>query len=58
MNFSSPYPVGSVIVTTKTYFLHLIPEGGKAMRYGVGLARQDFEWSGEGVIQCKQVSPK
>ncbi|WP_291001371.1 L,D-transpeptidase [Hoeflea sp.] len=58
MDFSSPYPVGTVIVNTKTYFLHLIQEGGKAMRYGVGLGRQGFEWSGEGVIQWKQAWPK
>lgn len=58
VNFSSPYPVGTVIVNTKTYFLHLIQEGGKAMRYGVGLGRQGFEWSGEGVIQWKQDWPK
>ena len=58
VNFTSPYPVGTVIVNTKTYFLHLIQEGGKAMRYGVGLGRQGFEWSGEGVIQWKQAWPK
>ncbi|KGF71034.1 hypothetical protein LL06_01205 [Hoeflea sp. BAL378] len=58
VNFNSPYPVGTVIVNTKTYFLHLIQENGKAMRYGVGLGRQGFEWSGEGVIQWKQAWPK
>ena len=58
VNFTSPYPVGTVIVNTKTYFLHLIQENGKAMRYGVGLGRQGFEWSGEGVIQWKQAWPK
>jgi len=58
VNFPSPYPVGTVIVNTKTYFLHLIQENGKAMRYGVGLGRQGFEWSGEGVIQWKQAWPK
>tara|TARA_R110002126_G_scaffold255508_1_gene398504 strand:+ start:1595 stop:2263 length:669 start_codon:yes stop_codon:yes gene_type:complete len=58
VNFTSPYPVGTVIVDTRTYFLHLIRENGKAMRYGVGLGRQGFEWSGEGVIQWKQAWPK
>ena len=57
VDFSSPYPVGTVIVNTKTYFLYLIQENGKAMRYGVGLGRQGFEWSGEGVIQWKQSWP-
>ena len=58
VNFTSPYPVGTVIVDTKTYYLHLVQENGKAMRYGVGLGRQGFEWSGEGVIQWKQAWPK
>ena len=58
VDLTSPYPVGTVIVNTKTYFLHLIQENGKAMRYGVGLGRQGFEWSGEGVIQWKQAWPK
>ncbi|WP_291009834.1 hypothetical protein [Hoeflea sp.] len=54
LNLSSPYPIETVIVNTKTYFLYLIWEGGKAIRIGVGLGRQGFEWSGEGVIQWKQ----
>jgi lipoprotein-anchoring transpeptidase ErfK/SrfK len=58
VNFTSPYPVGTVIVDTKTYYLHLVQENGQAMRYGVGLGRQGFEWSGEGIIQWKQAWPK
>lgn len=58
VNFTSLYPVGTVIVDTKTYYLHLVQENGQAMRYGVGLGRQGFEWSGEGVIQWKQAWPK
>src|SRR4029077_16134031 len=32
--------------------------GGQAIRYGVGLGRQGFEWSGRGVIQWKQMWPR
>jgi len=49
---------GTVVVDTKAYFLYLVRPGGKAMRYGVGLGRQGFTWSGEGVIQWKQRWPK
>ncbi|MBL8583018.1 MAG: L,D-transpeptidase [Rhizobiaceae bacterium] len=49
---------GTVLVDTKSYFLYLVRPGGKAMRYGVGLGRQGFTWSGEGVIQWKQRWPK
>ena len=31
---------------------------GDALRYGVGLGREGFEWSGRGVIQWKQKWPR
>ena len=49
---------GTVIVDTGSHFLHLVLPGRRAMRYGVGLGRQGFEWSGEGVIEWKQPWPK
>ena len=58
VEYSGPYPVGTLIVDTSAFYLHLVQEGGKAMRYGVGLGRQGFEWAGQGVIQWKQVWPK
>jgi len=58
VKFRTKHPVGTVIVNTRTFFLHLVQENGKAMRYGVGLGRQGFEWSGQGTIQWKQKWPK
>ncbi len=58
VSFPTKYPVGTIIVDTRSYYLHLVQPNGKAMRYGVGLGRQGFEWSGEGVIQWKQKWPK
>lgn len=49
---------GTIVVDTRNFFLYLVRPGGKAMRYGVGLGRQGFEWSGAGVIQWKQRWPK
>lgn len=49
---------GTIVVDTKAFYLYLVRPGGKAMRYGVGLGRQGFEWSGKGVIQWKQRWPK
>lgn len=49
---------GSVVVNTKTFYLYLTHEDGSAMRYGVGLGRAGFEWSGKGRIQWKQEWPK
>lgn len=49
---------GTIVVDTRSYFLYLVRPGNKAMRYGVGLGRQGFTWSGEGVIQWKKRWPK
>ncbi|WP_286202021.1 L,D-transpeptidase [Ochrobactrum sp. SFR4] len=49
---------GTVVVDTANYFLYLVMEGGQAMRYGVGLGRQGFTWSGDGVIQYKRQWPR
>lgn len=50
--------VGTLIVDTSSYHLYLVQEGGKAMRYGVGLGRAGFEWSGRAEIARKAEWPK
>ena len=37
---------GTIIVDTTRKFLYLILEDGKALRYGIGVARDGFEWTG------------
>jgi len=49
---------GTIVVDTPSRFLYLVEPGGSAMRYGVGIGREGFSWSGEGVIQWKQKWPK
>ncbi|WP_192845794.1 L,D-transpeptidase [Aureimonas sp. AU22] len=48
---------GTVVVDTDNYFLYLVREDGQALRYGVGLGRQGFTWSGKGVVQWKRPWP-
>ncbi len=50
--------VGSIIVDTKNFYLYLVQEHGKAMRYGVGLGRAGFEWAGRARVGWKQEWPK
>lgn len=57
VTYRTRHPVGTVIVDTSKFFLYLVRPNGRAMRYGVGLGRQGFEWSGEGVIQWKRKWP-
>lgn len=49
---------GTVVVDTSGYYLYLVLPERKAIRYGVGLGRQGFTWSGVGVIQYKRRWPK
>ncbi|MBR0556390.1 L,D-transpeptidase [Ciceribacter sp. L1K23] len=49
---------GTIVVDTKARYLYLVQPDGKAMRYGVGLGRDGFAWSGRGIIQWKQKWPR
>lgn len=49
---------GTIVVDVPSFYLYLVMEGGRAMRYGVGLGRQGFSWAGEGVIQYKRRWPR
>ncbi len=49
---------GVIVVDTANKFLYLTEKGGTAMRYGVGVGREGFAWSGRAVIDRKQEWPK
>ena len=49
---------GTIIVDPYSKYLYLVLGAGKAMRYGVGVGRQGFEWSGEAVIRRKAKWPR
>jgi len=44
---------GTLIIDTPTRHLYLVQDGGKAIRYGIGVGRPGFTWAG-----VKQVSQK
>ncbi len=46
VNVTTPHEPGTVIVDTARKFLYLVQENGTALRYGVGVARAGFEWTG------------
>lgn len=48
---------GTIVVDTANRFLYLVREDGMAMRYGVGIGRDGFTWSGRGVVQYKREWP-
>ncbi len=48
---------GTIVVDTSAHFLYLVMGNGQAMRYGVGLGRAGFEWSGRANVQWKKKWP-
>ena len=48
---------GTIIVHTGKKFLYLVLGKGKAMRYGIGTARDGFEWSGSHRVTNKREWP-
>ncbi|MGO4439096.1 L,D-transpeptidase [Rhizobium sp. RAF56] len=51
-------PGGTVVVDPNNRFLYVVENNATAMRYGIGVGRQGFEWEGEGVIQWRQKWPR
>ncbi len=39
-------PAGTIIIDTANTYLYLVLGGGKAMRYGIGVGRDGFTWTG------------
>ena len=48
---------GTIVVDTPDRFLFLIEPGGRALRYGIGVGRPGFEWSGVKRISRKSEWP-
>jgi lipoprotein-anchoring transpeptidase ErfK/SrfK len=44
---------GSVVIDPGSRFLYLVADGGRATRYGVGVGREGFGWSGVASIRRK-----
>ncbi len=49
---------GTIVVDPQSRFLYFVLENGQAMRYGVGVGRAGFAWSGEAVVQLKRRWPR
>ena len=48
---------GTIIVDPRSRYLYLVEGNGTALRYGVGVGRQGFAWSGTATINSKQEWP-
>jgi lipoprotein-anchoring transpeptidase ErfK/SrfK len=58
VDFPMKQPPGTLVVDPSRRFLYLVLEGGKAMRYGVGVGKAGFEFTGEATIARKATWPR
>jgi lipoprotein-anchoring transpeptidase ErfK/SrfK len=57
VNFVSGYAPGTIIVNTAERRLYLVLPNGQALRYGIGVGRDGFRWSGVHRISAKKEWP-
>ena len=57
VNYPSDEAPGTIIVDTQNTYLYLILGGGKAIRYGIGVGREGFTWSGVKTVERKAEWP-
>jgi lipoprotein-anchoring transpeptidase ErfK/SrfK len=55
--FGSERP-GTIVIDTPNKFLFLVQGGGRALRYGIGVGRPGFTWSGVKTISAKKEWPE
>ncbi len=48
---------GTIIIDPQRHFLYFVEGGGRAIRYGVGVGRTGFGWSGVATVHNKQAWP-
>src|ERR1700729_571332 len=44
--FRTTEPPGTIIISTAERHLYLVQPGGRALRYGIGVGRDGFQWQG------------
>ena len=54
VSYRTEQPPGTIIVNTHDRYLYLIMGNGVAMRYGVGVGRDGFQWGGIQKITLKR----
>jgi len=55
--FRTNEPPGSIVVHTNERYLYLVQENNRALRYGIGVGRDGFQWAGQHKISRKQEWP-
>jgi lipoprotein-anchoring transpeptidase ErfK/SrfK len=57
VDYDGAHNAGTVIIDTPRKFLYLVQDGGKAIRYGIGVGRPGFSWAGVKSVTMKREWP-
>jgi lipoprotein-anchoring transpeptidase ErfK/SrfK len=57
VDFATEEAPGTIIIDTQEKFLYFVLKGGMAIRYGVGVGKEGFGWSGTVRVGAKQEWP-
>jgi lipoprotein-anchoring transpeptidase ErfK/SrfK len=55
--YRGPETPGTIVIDTPNKFLYLVQPGGRALRYGIGVGRPGFTWSGMHTISSMKEWP-
>lgn len=55
--YDTVHPAGTLVVDTDNRYLYLVLPDGRAIRYGIGVGREGFEWNGIAEIGRKTPWP-
>lgn len=58
VEFNGDEGPGTIVVDPHEHFLYHVRDDGQAMRYGVGVGRAGFAWSGDAEIRMKRRWPR
>ena len=57
VNYPSMHAPGTIVIDTQNTYLYYVIAGGKAIRYGIGVGREGFTWSGTKTVAHKSEWP-
>ena len=57
VRYDGPHPANTIIVNTTERRLYYVMENGKALKYGIGVGRDGFTWSGTNRVSRKAEWP-
>jgi lipoprotein-anchoring transpeptidase ErfK/SrfK len=57
VNYAENHQPGTIVISTRERRLYLVTGNGQAIRYGIGVGRDGFTWSGVRTVTAKKEWP-